>query len=67
MALSPSVRPPMTVAHRAPFAMVFRHENGSDLGDGTYILSDGMGTGTALMVSRFVGDDGVPRLEAVFN
>lgn len=64
--LSPTVRPPMSVTHRTPFAAVFRLE-GEAVSDGTHGFSaDGL-TEEMLLVSAFTGDDGAPRLEAVFN
>ncbi|MEM0989039.1 MAG: hypothetical protein AAGK00_09165 [Pseudomonadota bacterium] len=64
--LSPTVRPPLTVMHRTPFAAVFRLD-GEALADGTYGFSaDGL-VAEPLMVSAFTGADGQPRLEAVFN
>ena len=65
--LAPKVRLPMSFGNRVPFAVVFRHSGGADFQDGTYTFSDDGVTGTQLMVSRFVGEDGVARLEAVFN
>jgi hypothetical protein len=64
--LSPRVRPPFTIGHRTPFALVFRHESGDALRDGTYAFASDLPS-EVMMVSHFTGDDGIDRLEAVFN
>jgi hypothetical protein len=52
---------------RKPFVAVFRQKGGDGLKDGTYHFSaDGL-TGEPLMISRAYSDDGITRLEAVFN
>ena len=64
--LTPRVRPPMALAHREPFALVFRHVAGPRPGEGTHLFLGADGA-TPLMVSDMTGPDGAGRLEAVLN
>ena len=65
--LPPRDRAPMELSARQPFIAVFRQEAGLPIEDGTHgFSSDGL-TATPLMVSRAYSEDGVNRLEAVFN
>lgn len=65
--LAPRVRPPFHVSHRTPFALVFRHDGGDTMDQGTYRFTAADVPGQVLMVSPTRGADGIDRLEAVFN
>ena len=65
--LSPRVRPPMTLGHREPLALVFRLDSGDKVSDGTHMFRAALRSPEVLMVSSYEGEDGVPRLEAVLN
>lgn len=64
--LGPHVRPPFEFAHRRPFSLVFRVEDPA-MDGGTYQVASSAGLPEVMMMTLDAGEDGVTRLEAVFN
>ena len=64
--LGPHIRPPFEFAHRKPFSLVFRVDDPA-MDGGTYRVASAAGLPEVMMMTRDADEDGVTRLEAVFN